>query len=157
MDAVIQCFKDDFERFWGLMEKQIDICPDEIWSKKAGGWIFWQQILHSIGCVELFVLPEGESSSLPFSREEVLLIKEPGQAVSKVEMLELAGRMKGLADAYIASTTAQTLTSPEAGISKRMGRELTRQYAIIALIRHCCYHLGCCDATLREHGIQGVY
>ena len=157
MDAIMQSFKNDFDCFWGLMLKQIEVCPDELWNRRVGGWIFWQQVMHSIACVELFVLPEGQAGENRFSRDDMLLLRDSDERPSKAELLEMAGKMKELADSYIDNTTSAQLGDIEPGMTRRLGRESTRQNAIMALIRHCCYHLGCCDAILRENGIPGVY
>ena len=157
LDPVIKGFRDEFDRFWDLMEKQITVCPEEIWNQKESGWVFWQQIYHTAACVELFALPEGRPSALELEREVWMLAKEPERAVSKREMLDLFGSMRLLAYDYMRETNTGSLAEVDPVLSKRFGRELTRQFALLGLIRHCCYHLGCCDSILRNHGLKGVY
>ena len=157
-DPVISCFKDEFDRFFGLLEKQIDVCPDDLWTQKTGGYIFWQQLLHVIACVELYALPEGESSKqTAYERGVIMLSALPKRHMTKTEMRELAAAMKTLAHTFIDGQSTATLTSKHARISKALGKELTNQHALMGLVRHACYHLGCCDAALRQHGVPGVY
>ena len=157
-DLIIQCFKDEFDRFHGLLEKQIELCPPELWAKKAGGYFFWQQIYHTISCIELFALPEDDCERpSKFCPEVAMFITEPEKAISKEEMLELAAEMKILAHTFINSLSVNSLTLPHQNMSTVLGKKLSIQNALIASIRHASYHLGCCDAILREHGIKGVY
>ncbi len=160
MDKIIQCFKDDFDRFWGLMEKQIEVCPDALWNKKGGGYVFWQQVLHSIACAELFALTGVDDKTVlldKYDREIIFLLKEPDFEVSKATMLEHARLAKAVADKFVTGLSAANLTDTQPRLSKTFGREQTMQNAVMALIRHCNYHLGCCDAVLRENGVKGVY
>ena len=157
-DPIIACFKDEFDRFFGMLEKQIDVCPAELWNKKTGGYVFWQQLFHTIACVEMCALPEGEPSrQTRYEREVIMFSSTPEQGMTQEEMRDLAATMKTLAHAYIEGQTVATLTERNARMSKTLGKELTNQHALIGLIRHVCYHLGCCDAALRDHGVAGVY
>jgi hypothetical protein len=160
LDPQIQYFKDDVERFWGMMEEQIEVCPDVLWNKKAGGFVFWQQILHSIGCAEIYAL---ENPDLPlsvmseYSTEVVMLNKTPDANVSKTTLREVSSRVKKLVIVFLDGLTPQNIGGQHERMTRRLGRLQTRQHAALALIRHCCYHLGCCDAALREQGVRGVY
>lgn len=157
-DPVIDCFREDFERFFSLLKQQVEVCPDDLWATKAGGSIFWQQLLHAFACIELYALPEGEPSRQTlYPRDVVMLSATPDRTMTKAEMYSLAADVKLLADAFIAGQTAATLTARHSGLSKALGRELTNQHALLGLVRHACYHLGSCDAVLRDHGIAGVY
>lgn len=158
MDPIVQGFKDEFKRFIGLQKKQIADCPEDVWQKKAGGYYFWQQQLHSLGCISLFVLPEGEPEPvLPFPRAVVMLSEEPQGLMTKGDMLALADRMAALANTVMSAMPDADLPKKNERMSKSLGRDCTNQSALMALVRHCCYHLGCCDSVLRDHGLPGVY
>ncbi|MDR2891547.1 MAG: DinB family protein [Deltaproteobacteria bacterium] len=157
LDPVIKGFREEFDRFWGLMEQQIEVCPDEIWNRKESGWVFWQQHYHTAACVELFALPEGRPSAIKLEREVWMLVKEPQSAVSKQEMLDLFKAMRALAYEYMEASNTANLAEVDPVLSKRFGREVTRLFALMGLIRHCCYHLGCCDSIFRNNGMKGVY
>jgi len=157
-DPVMRCFKDEFEKFHDLLIKQIDVCPNELWTKKVGGYIYWQQLFHAFACIELFALPDGQASlQTQYKREVVLLSQEPETHMTKEQLKDFAATMKNLALSFIASMNADKLHLEHAGMSKRLKTSKTNQHALIALIRHANYHLGCCDAELRRHGIPGVY
>ena len=56
--------KHNFFASFSMLEKIIDICPNELWNKKLSGFIFWQQIynfpLYSPKNIHLFI-------TIPFS------------------------------------------------------------------------------------------
>ena len=156
-DPVIACFKSEFDRFFDMLGKQISICPDDLWNKKVGGYVFWQHLLHVIAIVELYALPEGQPSAQTLYERDVVMLSSTAQRVmSKEEMQSLAASMKKLAHTFIDAQSVSTLTDKNVRMSNAMGKELTNQHALIGLIRHACYHLGCCDAALRDNGIAGV-
>lgn len=158
LDPMIQCFKDEYDRFAGLMEQQITMCPEAVWMRKAGGWPFWQQIFHTVMLSEFYALAEGLPSAQDrFSPEVVMLSQEPDGCMTKEEMLALSGRMKALVHEFMGGLTVEDLTREHPRLSKVFGRSVSNQFALIGAIRHYCYHLGCCDAILRDNGLKGVY
>ena len=157
-DPVIACFQAEFERFFAMVEKQIEVCPDELWEKKAGGWPFWQQIFHNLACIEIYALPEGSASQQTmYSKQVAMLSEQPAKPMSKAAMKDFAATMRKVADQFFATMSAETLTAKHAAMSKLLNRDMANQNALIAMVRHTCYHLGCCDSVLRDHGIPGVY
>ncbi|MDR0477351.1 MAG: DinB family protein [Desulfobulbaceae bacterium] len=157
-DPIIACFQADFERFFALVEKQIEVCPDELWGKKAGGWPFWQQVFHNLACIEIYALPEGAASQQTmYSKKVAMLSEEAKTPMSKTAIRDFAVKMRKVADSFFASTNADTLTMKHVALTTLLNRNMTNQNALIAMTRHTCYHLGCCDAILRQHGIAGVY
>lgn len=158
-DPVIECFREDFERFSGMLESQIDACPDALWESRAGGYPYWQQLLHVFACMELFALPQGDGV-LALSGEPlgvVMLTAAPERTISKAEMRVFAVKMREVADSFITRQNRDTLTDPHPVMTKRFGKPQTVQHALLALIRHACYHIGCLDAFLRDHTGKGVY
>lgn len=86
-----------------------------------------------------------------------MLSKEPGPAISKREALAYAATVKALALEFMNGLDAGKLTQRHDRLSTALGKERAIQHALIGLVRHAGYHLGCCDAVLREHGLAGVY
>ena len=172
-DHAIACFQEDFERFHDLCVAQIDACPDELWLQKCGGYPLWQQFLHSFACIELLyvppmpnepLVPEQEfaaKTGLAFGcgcdRETLLLMREATVTLSKAEMRAYAGKMKALALAFLGSLDASRLGEPHEQLSAALGKPRTVQHALLGMVRHACYHLGCVDAVLRDRGLPGVY
>ena len=159
-DPVIACFWEEFERFFDYTVKQVEVCPEELWSQKIAGDPLWQQFLHTFACIELFyALPD--TAAVPIlagrSLEEVLLKRESGSPMSKAAMLDYATHMKELAKAYMDELNSARLTEPHPRMSAAMNKPRTHQHALMGMVRHACYHLGCCDTILRERGLDGVY
>lgn len=157
-DQIIDCFKEEFNRFFTLLEQQMDLCPDDLWNQKAGGFIFWQQHLHTLSCTFLYSMPDGGFfESLPYKPGVLMLSEEPDFTLTKDEMRGWAQKAKSAAHEFIDRQTVSSLTGRHQLMSSLLKRELTNQSALIALIRHLCYHLGCCDTALRDRGLGGVY
>ena len=158
-NPLIQCFKSEFDRFFELLKKQVEVCPQDLWTKKVGGYIFWQQQLHAVMCVGLIYVEENDdiAAEVGFSREVIMLSAEPSEEMSKEGLFILVEKVHKLAHTFMSSINDADLTKKHTVMSKTLGREMSNQNALIAMTRHCCYHLGCCDAILREHGIKGVY
>ncbi|MCL1915096.1 MAG: DinB family protein [Desulfovibrionaceae bacterium] len=160
LEPIIQCFMEEFERFWAMMEKQVEICPEGLWGVKAGGYVYWQQIWHAMVIAELNAIEDPEVKALSvdkYSRDVALLSNTLAQAPAKAEILEEGGRIKKLAVGYYESLSVASLAMEHPALSKRLGKPHTRLHAALGTIRHLNYHIGACDAILRERGLPGVY
>jgi hypothetical protein len=86
----------------------------------------------------------------------------PNQAPAKQEVLKYAARMKTKADAYLNSLHDADLPDINQGLTGRMKaigvhHEFSHSQTLAMLSGHLLYHLGSCDAALREHGLKGVF
>jgi hypothetical protein len=52
--------------------------------------------------------------------------------------------------------TQADLMRPHPVLTRFVGKDRTNVAALIAMVRHYNYHLGCCDSVLRSHGLPGV-
>ncbi len=86
-----------------------------------------------------------------------MLSETSQQYPTKEEILELATEMRAKGSSFINNQNIDSLARRHDGLSSLLGKDVLNQNAVIALIRHLCYHLGCCDTALREHGFPGVY
>ncbi len=158
-DPVIDVFRQEFDRFHSLLLQQIDACPsEEVWLSKTGVIAYWQHLMHAFAIVELYTLPVGATHrQTVYSQDEVRFKKEPHRALSRDEAKVMGESMKRLAHEYFNSQSTATLAQKNESMSKAMGRDCPNVQALIGLIRHYNYHLGCLDSILRAHGITGVY
>ncbi|MDR2945800.1 MAG: hypothetical protein LBV79_03535 [Candidatus Adiutrix sp.] len=157
-DPIIAAFKAEFDRFFTMLEKQIDICPEELWAKKVGGWPFWQQQLHSLACTFIYARPEGQAfEGVAYKPAVIMLAEEPDFTPAKDDLRRLAAEAKAAAHDYMDGLTAADLPGRHRLMCDTMKKDMTHQSALMALPRHICYHLGSCDAALRDLGIPGVY
>ena len=157
-NAIVLSMQASFQHAYNLLEKFVGICPDEIWTEKSGGWPVWQQVLHTLTALDFFVRKNGE--------EAVPVPRDPGVAslaavgdvtLPKNEMLKLATVYKARVYAYIADLTDADLSKPHSALSARFNRETLHCACLNLLAGHTLYHLGSCDAALRNHGLQGVF
>lgn len=157
-DKIIEVFKGEFDRFFGMLEQQAEICPDDVWAAQAGGYPFWQQHLHVLATTILYARAQRPPfEGLPWAPPVMMLSQTLPEPISKADIKALAAKAKAEADAFINSQTTASLTQRHDGISGALGKEQTIQTALMALVRHLCYHLGACDAALRDKGYKGVY
>ena len=158
LDPTITCFKQEFDRFLGFIEEQIVMCPEAAWTERVGDTPFWLHLLHTLGCIEYYARPHGAPlKQTAFPRDVVRLRALPEGIMNKAEMTVLVADMRAVAHAYFETQSTQTLADKNLTMSEHMGKDCTNVQALIALIRHNAYHIGCCDSVLRMHGLPGVY
>ena len=153
----IACFRADFDRFFSMLELQMERCPDRLWTEHAGGWLVSQQFFHSLVCNEVYVFPDKEPDWHGHSKEIAMLNRDPDAPISREAMRKLAATMKSAAHAYMDGLSVEALTENHRTYSRLMGRDKNHLQALMAMIRHCNYHLGCIDALFNERGISIVY
>lgn len=157
--AIVAELENPYQRAWGLMCQFVDVCPDEIWAETNGGWPVWQQVAHTVAVLNFFILENDDDTFMPAPAEfGVLMLREQGQqVVSKEAMKAYGAAVKAAVDARVARLTDADLTRIQERVSKKVGRELTYGAVMVMLASHTTYHLGSCDAALRDHGLPGVY
>ena len=157
--AIVAELENPYQRAWGLMCQFMDVCPDEIWAETNGGWPVWQQVAHTVAVLNFFILENDDDTFVPAPAElGVLMLKEQGQqVVSKEAMKAYGATVKAAVDARVARLTDADLTRVQERVSKKIGRELTYGAIMVMLASHTTYHLGSCDAALRDHGLPGVF
>jgi hypothetical protein len=149
----------NFERAHGFYLQFIDQCPDELWTKRFGAWPLWQHIVHVYGCVDYFVLQEGQQPT-PYPCEAGNLLTfefKAGDAVDKNAMRTYVLTMKTKADAYINGLNDAALGEKNAGFTARKQEARTHALTMSVLASHAYYHFGTLDTALREHGYKGIY
>ena len=151
-----------FKHAYGLLTQFIEACPEDIWTKKFGGWPIWQQVYHAL-CYQFLTLQDSDTPEQELYPREVGSFQvTPDAAPLKKDMLEYATRMKAKADAYIDSLREADLPDINQGLTARvkafgMSHEFSHSQTLVMLSGHTMYHLGSCDAALREHGLKGVF
>ncbi|MDR3358186.1 MAG: DinB family protein [Desulfovibrio sp.] len=158
MSREAQAAQGPFEHMYDLLTEYLKVCPDEVWAEENGGWPVWQQIAHAFWVMDLFVCPDGESMPpAPFGAEAARLKARGGEVVGRAAMKEYAAAVKFRVDAWFARLTDAALAGTNPALSKKIGRELSYMATAVMLASHSGYHLGACDAALRDHGLPGVF
>ena len=157
--AIVAELESTYGRAWALMDQFMDVCPEEIWAESNGGWPVWQQVAHTVAVLNFFILENDDDTFVPAPAElGVLMLKEQGQQlVSKEAMKAYGAAVVAAVDARVAKLTDADLTRVQARVSKKIGRDLSYGAVMVMLASHTMYHLGSCDAALRDHGLPGVF
>ena len=145
---------------FGLMDEFLKLCPEDIWAQCFGGWPIWRQFLHPLTAADFFLRAENAAETpSPFGADAgSLRVKDSSAATpNKEEMREYMGTAHKSVNDYLAGLDDAALGQINKGLSGRMGREYTHASTIVLLVSHILYHLGSCDAALRESGRPGVF
>jgi hypothetical protein len=158
-DRTVRASSASFAFACGLLERYLEICPDTVWNEKSGGWPVWQQFYHAVSAFTFFVSPEGAPPApLSFSPQVTQLLDvAEGPGMSKADAGELLASRKSAVKAYIDGLTDADLPEKHVGLSARMGNDTTHAQVLGLLAAHTLYHLGSCDAALRNHGLEGAF
>ncbi len=137
-----------------LVEADIKNCPDKLWEEKCGGDPYWEQIYHVLAGVYVMLnFPGDPAPVFPLSGEAGRLkgavVTEPHGKEVMLKYLEetrqyLINYFKRLDDSMIFTE------------KDFFGRKLPL-LAILAIVSsHILYHVGVCDAALRENGAEAA-
>lgn len=153
MDTV-QIVRRQFFLSLGMLGSLIQDSPEEVWSQKRGGYVYWQQLLHALtgtkywlrsGRAEPFIEPFADRSVYPE------LEKDPESTLTRAELTTLLEDVRSCASRFFDGLSPQSLSAPAAAYEK-----ITTLDVICMQIRHLHYHVGHCDAILRELGYPGT-
>ncbi|MDR1622360.1 MAG: DinB family protein [Synergistaceae bacterium] len=157
MRKVTEALKGSFDMGWNFLTQVIDVCPDAVWTKKAGGYVFWQQLYHCFSAVDYFLLPkDGAGEPGPWGADVSGFKAEPTVTPGKEELKAYAAKMKAKVDTWVASLDDDALSQNHEGLSSRWGAPTSNAATLAILSGHSMYHVGSCDAILRDNGEKGV-
>jgi hypothetical protein len=155
---IVQSLEGSMQRGFGFVNQFFDVCPEAVWAKKFGGWPVWQQMYHCVVTIDLFLPEPNPAPSAPLFASGVAELKIIATDTPKISVIkEFAAKALAGASAYAASLDDAALTLINEGIRTRFGREFTHAGTLALIASHTMYHLGSCDAALREQGLPGVY
>lgn len=136
-----------------MLEKLIEQCPEDIWSIKAGGFVFWQQILHALAGANFWMRQPGSVFSEPFADRRVYpeLDNDPEGKITRYEMAGYKDLVKGLCTSFFEGKDDAWLVSSSGIFDKISNLDI-----VFMQIRHIQYHVGHCNSILRERGLKAV-
>ena len=155
---IVDSLKGPIDRAFGLLAQFIEVCPENVWNEKNGGWPVWQQIYHSLIAVNLFAdLPQATPLSA-LAAVDICGLKAVGAtALSKAQVQAACVEAKALVDQYVAALTDEDLPKRNETVFKKIHMDLSQAATLSFLAGHTLYHLGAGDAALRDHGLAGVF
>ncbi|QQO10247.1 hypothetical protein [Breznakiella homolactica] len=152
MNTVIRHLYTHLTISFDMLMDEIDHCPDDLWNTEAGGFVFFQQVYHTVMGMLFWTRTE---KTIPFEdpfKERNLypeFERKPHGSISKEEMKNLGERLRGLLEKFFAEKDDAWLLLPNALFDKILNMDV-----ILAQIRHIQYHAGHCDSILRERNLK---
>ncbi len=133
-----------------MLMNEIEACPDDLWAAKAGGFPFFQQVLHALTGLHYWARPEGLGFEEPFAERKLYLELDgvPEGAASKEELRAYGASVARQAESFFEGKDDEWLFSP-----CHINPKINNFDVVQGQIRHLQYHAGHCDAVLRERGL----
>lgn len=142
---------------FALSEKFLSICPDDVWQKKFGGWPVSRQFYHAIDVTGFFttaISAEVPANPCPGGGE---LANDGGPLATREQAGEFLGSVRAAVDKMAAGLVDADLLRKNESASQMFGRDFSNAEVIQIMGAHVLYHLGSCDAALREQGLEGAF
>jgi hypothetical protein len=152
-NTILNSLKKHYFLSVSMLEQIMEICPGELWNAKKSGFVFWQQLFHTIAESHFFLREENTEYNEPFKDKKLYpeLDRAPEDNLTKEDMKKCFSEARRLAEIWFAKKDDNWLKLS----SKIPGYSHLANYEIMAdwLIMHNMYHIGHCDAIFRENGI----
>ncbi len=106
-----------------------------------------------------FLVLGGDEQLLPVpcDMDTLMLRAQDAPALGKAALTDYAATVKARVDNWIAGLEDADLARTNAVLSAKLGRETSYAATLVMLASHTDYHIGSCDAALRNHGLPGVF
>ena len=158
MKDLVIGLKNNCERAFNFLFRQIEEASDVVWTAKSGKIIYWQHIYHAFACVEFFISPDSEIKDFGPGTVDIAMFNDyPDSPIPKEAIREYGLRKKDEAYVWIDGLDDTDLAKKNEGNSKRRNMDISNIMVISGLTGHLMYHVGCNDSILRENGFPGVF
>jgi uncharacterized damage-inducible protein DinB len=151
--GIMDAARTHFDLSYRMLQELIDKCPDELWDKKRGGYVFWQQILHALTGVNYWMRQSNEQFVEPFEGKVLYpeLESDPVDSLSREELKGYANEIAVMSEAFFEGKDDAWFGSASVVYDKINNMDI-----VFMLLRHIQYHTGHCDSILRESGFEAV-
>ena len=151
--TLLEIAKTQFDLSFLMLEKMIEQCPDDLWDKKKGGFVFWQQILHAFAGINYWLRMNNDIFQEPFADKKVYpeLEQEPENQLTKEDITDYKNSVKELASAFFCGKDDEWL-----GYNSAVYDKIKNLDVIFMQVRHIQYHVGHCNSILRENNREAV-
>jgi hypothetical protein len=136
-----------------MLEKMIDQCPDELWTKINGGFPFWQQLLHAYVGIEFWTNPTYVGFSEPNFGKDITsdLDKTCKDYLTKEKLKNYSKQIRIKLNNYFDELNSQKLLE-----SSSIWDKYSYCDVILGQLRHIQYHVGHCNCILRQNNVEAV-
>lgn len=142
---------------FGLCEKFLVLCPENIWLEKFGGFPVCDQYYHAlIAAASMVSSISGKPIDNPVPDAGNLSIeseKQPTTEEAKNYLLNIIKAFKNTT----ASLSNEDLPKKNIPMSEKLGRDISVAETLGFISCHTQYHLGACDGALRATGLAAAF
>lgn len=156
-NSFCQCYQNGLIFAFGHYEKFLEICNDEAWSEKAGGWTLAQQYYHGLMATNMLMASISGNPAQNPNPEAGKLLEKPDVLPGKAQAAEFLANIKLAAAAMFEKLDDAALLLKNEEISKKFGSEVKNATVLELMASHLLYHLGSCDAELRDRNMPGSW
>lgn len=144
---MIGSVKTQFTLAFQMLEELIDGDNKDIWDKKVGGYVYFQQLLHTLMGTHFWFRDDHQPFKEPFQEYYYYpeLEHDPEQVMAKKELIIYKEEVKKIVNHYFDSKDDTWLAQ-----SAKVYPKLTNLEIIFMQIRHVMYHVGYANAVLKE-------
>ncbi|MBU3144943.1 DinB family protein [Clostridium sp. CF012] len=152
-DILFKIAKIQFELSFLMLEKMIEMCPDDLWNEKKGGFVFWQQLLHAFSGINYWLRMNNDKFIEPFADKKVFpeLEHEPESILTKDDLTEYKNIVKSISETFFFEKDDEWL-----GNNSIIYDKIKNLDVVFMQIRHIQYHVGHCNSILRENNREAV-
>lgn len=150
-DILVKHVSQHFYVSFEMLKNHIDNCPDNVWNKKHGGYIFWQQLLHAFEGVLYWMRNSAYDSSLINPLYHADLENTSELCISKNELNIIVKSIEKQVSNFLKDVNDEWLSK-----QSYVKEEMLNIDVIINQMRHIQYHVGHCNCILRELNVNAV-
>ncbi|MDR2141376.1 MAG: DinB family protein [Deltaproteobacteria bacterium] len=143
--------------YFGVQEKFLAACPEDLWAETFANWPIWQYFWHVLWINDRFLPGPPVANPAGGTQELALFQAKSPKPLAKAEVAKLWLEQKPRTEAFVKSLTDATLYQRNEDVFKLIAVDWTNVVSVIKLHSHAFYHLGTFDAALRQRGLPGIY
>ena len=152
---LVNFLEKNFLDTFSMVEKIIEICPDELWNSKKSGFVFWQQLVHTLAPLYGW-LREEELGYVAFNEINGGKIypffeNDPEIVLTKKDIKKCCNETKETVEKWFSGKDDEWLKLPHNIYSGWTNLDIT-----VGQIEHMMYHIGYCDAIFKENGMEKI-
>lgn len=140
-----------------LCNKFLEICPEDIWRQKDGGWPVGQQFYHLLLASGKFLAGMGESGVENPDPKGGQLSDDRTYCPSKDAARKFFNNISLGINKLLDRLDDEELLQKNQQFSQMLGKEVNNAECLNLMVAHMLYHLGSCDAALRNAGLEGAF
>lgn len=153
----VKCYQEGLFFAFVHYEKFLELCGEDAWKEKAGGWTLAQQYYHGLVATNsLMGSITGKSAPNP-NPEAGQILDKPDILPTKEQAAAFLANIRVAAKSMFDTMTDEDLLKKNQDISTKFGRDVQNALVLELIPSHLLYHLGSCDAALRNKNLPGAW